>query len=205
MIFAAVNPVQHSLHRAKYGMQTQALIDLALRQIGVIAAGQSPTPNETADALAIFKALFRRWINEGAFGALKPVTPTANYTANANERIFRNSADVTAITIPELICGQPPRDLAVVVINDAFTGETLDVIYDGQVSRWCRLDTLGASDFAPLAFRDSTGLASALALELASQYGQEAPASVQTAALRFQAGLVTKYAEAREQVRADFF
>lgn len=191
--------------RAKYEMQIQALIDLALRQIGVIAAGQSPTTAETDDALAMLRSIYRRWITEGAFGALTPVTPTANYTAGANERIFRNTLDVTEITIPETICGAPPRDLSIIVINDAFTGETMDVVYDGQVSRWFRLDNLTATDVAPLSFRDSTGLASALAAELASQYGQEIPAIVQMAAVRFQAGLVTKHAETTIQTTAEFF
>lgn len=186
-------------------MEVQAVIDLALRQIGVIASGQPPTENETADALVMLRAVYRRWINEGAFGALTKVTPTANYTAGANERIFRNSADVTEITIPQTICGKAPRDLAVIVINDAFTGHTMDIIYDEQVSRWFRLDNLAATDVAPLSLRDSTGLASCLSLELATQYGQDVPPAVQTAALRFQNGLVVQYAEARDQTAADFF
>jgi hypothetical protein len=83
------------------------IINRALRKLGALGTGQTPTADETAAALDGLKALYRRWINQGAFGRLRDVTPSGPYTAGENERIFVNSPSVTSITFPEQVPSFP--------------------------------------------------------------------------------------------------
>ena len=200
-------------------MQVQTIIIRSLRRIGVLGAGQTPRAIENADALEGLKNLYQRWINEGAFGPLGDVTPTGDYVARENERIFRNSETVTSISLPEMVSNnwsrvsdygqlgyqsvpstnmRLPRDGAVVVIIDGFTGQTETFIYDGTVKSWCNVTELSLNNNAPLSDRDTSGLASTLAIELADEYGQPVPEITMFKAAVFQMGLTHNYSQAGE-------
>lgn len=194
----------------------------ALRKIGRLGAGREPRPADQADGLAALQGLYRQWIAGGAFGRLSDVVPTTeSYTARENERIFRNASATLTIDLPETVDTypdprsyrdevlsydgvtgntRPPRDCAVVVISDAFTGTTLEYIYDGSQRLWQGIDALGLDDAAPLSVRDPMGLQAALAMQIADEFGAEVGVMTQRQAATFQMGLTHRYSTPREAV-----
>lgn len=172
-------------------------INGALRKCGVLAAGREPRQADQQDALATLRGLYLQWINNGTFGRLREVVPvSATYTASPNERVFRKNASVVTITLPETVSGvwawdccrcflsydeepdyptrwnaSPPPDLSVVVVHDAFTGVTVEFLYDGFVKKWMNLTSLALDEEAPLSRRDPKGLEAALATQLVDEFG----------------------------------
>jgi hypothetical protein len=213
-------------------MIVQSIINRALRRLGTLGAGATPRDVENQDALDTLRSLYQRWITEGAFGALRDVTPIGDYVAHENERIFRNSASTANITLPESVANYPsqamvgdygagwysgpiiagintptrlPRDGSVVVIIDAFTAPTETWIYDGHLKRWCDVTNLDFGAIAPLSERDSSGLAACLAVELADEFGQSVPPLTVNSAQRFQMGLTHNYSVAGDVVTPTSF
>jgi hypothetical protein len=189
----------------------------ALRKIGKLGAGREPRAADASDALEALRGLYRSLINSGAFGRLRDVIPTADYTAGENERIFRNQDQVLEITLPEVVsadlCGprpydeecdvypnavtdrnsRPPRDCAVVVIVDAFSGTTSDFIYDGHEKVWHSLYDLTDTSTAPLSFRDPEGLKALLAMQIVDEYGGTLGAATARQAGIFQSSLINRW------------
>jgi hypothetical protein len=173
-------------------------INLSLRKLGKVGAGREPRSADSTDTLAALQGLYTSWIATGAFGRLADVIPDQDYTAGENQRIFRNNDGALEITLPETISTnsdplpynlerdtygtnyegvegntRPPRDGAVVVISDGFTGVTRSFIYDGSVKLWQSIENLALDDHAPRSDADPHGLAACLALEVADQFGAE--------------------------------
>lgn len=198
------------------------IVNGALRKMGKLAGGREPRTQDSADALDSLKGVYSFLIGSGAFGRLRDVVPTgASYTAGENERIFRNSDVTTEIDLPELVpvdaphlprsyadepiyysedptdqSSRPPRDCSVVIINDAFTGTTVEYIYDGQQKLWQSLYDLSLDSEAPLSRRDPDGLKAFLAVRIADEFGGElGPVSVALAGA-FQTNLVTRFSSA---------
>jgi hypothetical protein len=170
----------------------------ALRKCGVLGAGREPRLADQQDAFSSLQGLYRQWINNGTFGRLHDVIPLSDYTARPGQRVFRNNAAVTQITLPETLArtwwdccacelhydtelyqsstmwdAQTPMDCGVVVISDAFTGQTVDFVYDGHIKKWTALHNLTLDSEAPLSWRDPKGLEAALATQIADEYGRE--------------------------------
>lgn len=87
----------------------------------------------------------------------------------------------------------PPHDCMVVVISDAFTGQTADFIYDGHIKKWQSLYDLTIDSEAPLSFRDVNGLASLLATTIADQFGGQLTDATVSAARIFQSSLTHRF------------
>lgn len=196
----------------------RAIENTALRKLGVLGAGREPRDAERNDAHTGLQALYRSMINAGAFGRLRDVVPTgSDYTARENERVFRNGDVTLEVTLPELvpICDgpprpydqeyavysdqttdrnmRPPRDCSVVVIEDAFTGDVADFIYDGDLKKWVSIYDLAIDDNAPLSRRDELGLSSLLAMSISDQFGGALTDSTVGAGRLFQSGLVNRW------------
>jgi hypothetical protein len=206
----------------------RAIVNGALRKLGKLAAGREARDADRDDALEALRGLYRFLITSGAFGRLKDVVPTgATYTAGENERIFRNDDATLSVTLPEIVrrdcsprpyddeCAcpsgdvatdmRPPRDGAVVVVSDAFTGVTVHYIYDGQLRLWQSIDGLDVDDAAPLSTRDAEGLKALLATRLVDEFGGAiGPATVQLAGM-FQANLTTRFSAPREMSHTEYF
>lgn len=173
------------------------IVNGALRKIGVLAAGREARAVDRDDVFGSLKSLYRSFINDGAFGRLSDFTAVADFTATPNSRVFRNSDTVVTITLPELVndldTTLTPLDLSVIVICDAFTGETTDFVYDGHIKQWQSLYDLALTSPAPLSFRDEDGLKAVLAVKIVDEFsGNLGPATV-NAAKRFQSALVSRY------------
>ena len=159
------------------------IISTALRRIRVIGIGRTPRAAEIEDGLLVAQGYYEGLFAHGPFSALTDVYTTANYTAKENERIV---ADGATITIPDLIETRTPKDLsAVIVITD-----TTQKNYVFSLGRWQACDALTLDSEAPLANRDQEGLACALALEIAENYGTQAGPRVFEKASRFNSSLL---------------
>lgn len=191
------------------------VVEGALRKLGKLGAGRSARAPDLNDGFDSLVALYRSFINDGAFGHLRDVTPLSDYTAGENERIFRNSASVTSITLPELVpdcwygspweygsrwvppgsevsADRPPRDCSVVVISDTDSGLTNEYIFDGQQKLWVDLSNLTLDSEAPLSRRDFDGLKAKLAMQIADEYGGQIGQVTANLANRFQSALVNR-------------
>lgn len=199
----------------------------AMRKIGRLAAGREPRAADSADGLAALQGLYRQWIVGGAFGRLADVIPTgATYVARENERVFRNSAATLSVTLPETVATQPnprsyadevltydgvggttrpPRDCAVVVVSDAFTGQTLEFIYDGSQRLWQAINALTLDSIAPLSARDPKGLEACLAQQIADEFGAQVGVATQFQAATYATGLTHRYSTPREASSGSYF
>lgn len=168
----------------------------ALRKIGVLGAGREPRQVDLDTALVALRGLYRRYVTSGALGRLRDVIPTTDYVAGENERVLRMHDGCDEVTLPMRVPvaarfgdpfdygsrwvppqgtrieqTRPPRDGAVVQLNDAFTGTETLWIYDGQSNKWQYVTVIALDDQAPLADRDPEGLKAALAMEIADEFG----------------------------------
>src|SRR5690606_38356892 len=207
------------------------IVNGALRKIGKLAGGREPRTQDSQDALEALRGLYRQLINSGAFGRLRDVVPTGSeYTAGVNERIFRNSDATSEIKLPELVrrdipCGplpyddepgyypdgkidnamRPPRDCAVVVISDAFCGQTFEYIYDGQQRLWVSLYGLELESAAPLSLRDPEGLKSLLATQIVDEFGGQLGEMTVRQAMNFQTALITRFSSPASVGMTEYF
>lgn len=185
------------------------IVNLALRKIGQLASGREARAVDRDDAFAALTAMYRAWINSGAFGRLSDVTPTADYVAGENERIFRNSDATLEITLPETVDDDgrmlTPLDTSVVVIVDAFSGTVTEFIYDGQIKAWVLLYDLAITDEAPLSRRDEQGLAACLAVAIVDEFGGELGPSTMQQAAHFKQALTTRYSMPATQTIGEYY
>jgi len=205
------------------------IVNGSLRKIGRLAGGREPRTQDSSDALDALRGLYQSLINSGAFGRLYDVVPTgASYTAGENQRIFRNSDVTLDITLPELVrnecsprpydcecpvySGQtvtgdmrPPRDCSVVVITDAFTSQTVEYIYDGNLKQWQSLYDLELDSQAPISHRDPEGLKCALATVINDEFGGTLGQTTITMAAQFRQSLATRFSMPSTIAYAEYF
>ena len=177
--------------------------------MGTLASGREARTVDRDDAFTALAAMYRSWINSGAFGRLSDVTPTADYVAGENQRIFRNSSATLEITLPETVDDDShqvtPLDCSVIVINDAFTGGVYEFIYDGQNKKWQSLYDLVITDEAPLSRRDEQGLAACLAETMADEFsGNIGPFTMRQAAA-FRTALTHRYSTPAIRVQGEYY
>lgn len=202
----------------------------ALRKLGVLASGRTPRDTDRDDTFAALQGIYRQLITNGAFGRLRDVVPTTDFTAVGNVRIFRPAdAAAISITLPETVNRQdywcdhriygscwcpdntvrrdvtPPRDCSVVTISDGLTGNTYDFIYDGHTKLWQGIYDMELTDPAPLSFRDPQGLMAYLAWQVADDFSAPVGQSTLKLAQNFQSGLVTRFSMPSEQVAGVYF
>lgn len=220
-----VTPVEPVIGRAS----CRDIVNGALRKIGKLAGGREPRVQDSTDALDSLRALYSYLVNSGAFGRMIDVVPTGtSYVAGENERIFRNSSDTLDITLPELVrvdCNprsypeeqpvystdpvnsgmRPPRDCAFVAINDAFTAQTVEYLYDGQLKLWTPLKGLTLDDAAPLAERDADGLKCFLATRINDDFGGTVGDMTVRQAAHFMQSLTVRYSSSPTIGRTEYF
>jgi hypothetical protein len=195
------------------------VINGSLRKIGKLGAGREPRLADQTDAMEALRNVYRQLIAQGSFGQLRDVVPLGDYTAGENERIFRNSDATNTITLPEIVSRwttprsyadendnygglndttRPPRDCAVVVISDAFTGITADFIYDGSIKKWQSLYELTLNDEAPLSHRNPQGLQAYLSGQVVDEYGSQLGQMTTMQAAGFISSMTHRYDSIRE-------
>lgn len=220
-------PVPETLERTS----CRDIVNGALRKIGKLAGGREPRVQDSIDALDSLRSLYSYLVNSGAFGRMVDVVPTgATYVAGENERIFRNSSATLDITLPELVrvdayCGprsypeeqpvystdpvssgmRPPRDCAFVAIQDAFTAQTVEYLYDGQIKLWAPIKGLTLESVAPLAERDADGLKCLLATRISDEFGGTMGDMTVRQAGQFMQALTARYSTSATIGRTEYF
>jgi len=155
----------YSCSTAKYRMTTCAdIITLALSKLGVAGGLKPPSQPDLDLGLTTLMSLYRQMISSGKLGRARPVSPTDDYSARENDRIFRTSDFTGTIQLPEIVTDtwhgefdddrfydrypapchapRPPRDGAFVIINDAVSGNTAEFIYEGYINQWVSIHDL---------------------------------------------------------------
>ncbi len=216
---------------------------LALSKLGIAGGTKRPRDADLSLALQTLQSLYRSLIDGGALGRPRPVVMDGDYTARENDRILRRSGD---IEFPQLVseeigfpscglydgsydygqatsayCQRPPRNGAFVVVNDAVSGNSFEVVYDGYKGRWITIGDLTLDDNtevrdangvllevrtsdAPLS-SNINGLAALLALQLADHFvATPSPLTVRDAN-RFESALVQGLGEASRPAIGNYF
>lgn len=164
------------------------LITLALRKLGAVESGVTPTTPETTDALELLQSLYSEWISKGRFGRLTNILIEGDYTAKENERIAYTGGATGSITLPTTIAldgaeadpdssqtYRAPKDMSVVVIAGTTPQQ---FIYDADYGDWIALESLSGSSYAPLSNRYRSYLASELAVRYATEFSLSVPPGV---------------------------
>ena len=158
------------------------IITTALRKARQIASGETPSDDEAADGMAVMQGMYLGMVDGATFGQFTDVIPTEDYEALEGDRV-RND-DAFTITIPTTYedsdgIDRTPRDLSII---EVWTGSARQIsVYDATVGAWLRLDSLTLDAVAPFATRNPDGLACALSMYLAEEYGaQVGPMTMRT-------------------------
>lgn len=170
-------------------MNVLDIICRSMRRIGVLGGDDLPRDNESADALESLKGIYRRLINEAAFGFIRDVYIDAAHVAVPGQRVIGNRG---LVTLPD--CAP---DLSLICVVDPQTNQTDEYLFDARTQKWRTIDDLTLTSNAPLSARDPLGLACYLALELADDYNQQPSEMTVRNASRWQMSLTHNWA-ARE-------
>lgn len=100
---------------------------------------------------------------------------------------------------------RPPRDKACVVINDEYSDTNQVWLYNANLARWEELTDINPGDRAPMADRNSEGLANALAVRLSSEYGVQVPPAVARGEQLFMYAITHNYDSERTPTRVNYF
>lgn len=205
-------------------------VTLALKKLGVIPAGVTPSAAEAADGLAALQGMLDGWCRDGLFGRLRDVHVTSDYTAREFQRI---RVDGGTVTIPDLIdtstddddygfrpsCDpetpgdddlpdpghRPPRNRAVVITVDPSDESWATWLYEGDLGAWTDVSALTLDSQAPLSRVDADGLASSLALLIADQFGAQPQQATVAKAARFRALLSGRMDSTRRETPMQSF
>lgn len=101
----------------------QTLINRSLRQLGVLASGESPSADETADALAALNAMLDGWMNDKLMTYALVNIPVPLVANTASYTIGASGATVTAtapVSIESAYVRKSNIDYPIELIDDKF-------------------------------------------------------------------------------------
>lgn len=194
---------------------------LALRKLGVLRAGGTPTSADAETARLSLESWYAEAITQGTFGRVYNVVVATPQTVTPypNMHVSATTDDVI-VDLPQTVpadywwtyqpCrdygwgkfvplgGDPevivPRDKAIVQVTSSTNNTRLTYIFDRTNQRWMRTDTIALEDEAPLSARGIDGLASLLAMRMTEYFGPELLSPItQQSANRYKVALVTNY------------
>lgn len=162
-------------------MNVSKLIDLALKQLGILAAGENANANEVADAVDSLRGLLAQWATERLYiYKVQPITLNLNGVGT-----YYLNQEIQSLSDTALLDDEPInliRDL-----NN--TGNYIPVIYTEQLPYWSfkvlvdakKLElktyvlptTLDAQDEIELPTKYERPLILSLALEIAPMFGTD--------------------------------
>lgn len=161
------------------------IVRRGLRAIGVVAAGKEPSGVDQSDGLEHLQGVILSLPGLLHNGRFREVAVSTAYTAHEGDRCTVTTPGV--VTLPTVIthhgCSRPPRDLARVQILGADAENAGLWIYSATKGSWGQADGLEISDELPFGAEDDAGLAALLAVDMASEYGDEAELGQRTIAV----------------------
>lgn len=185
------------------------VVNTALKMVGVISPGESPTSDEMEDGRRALVGLYDLWASSGMFGRLDGVL--SGGTIYSDDVLEWAAPEVDApVELPVRVKGDdgepaPPRDLSYIEVVTEATGERRAYVWDARQGKWARFDALASDDEAPLARRGVRGLAAVLAVDIAGDYGKAAPGPVVRTAAAYRMGLSARYGEKRRAGQVEYF
>lgn len=183
------------------------IIERAHVRAGIRARGDTPSAEETADALLSLQSLYDEMIGLGVFGRLTEVIIEAAYEAGENERIYNTSGGALSVTLPQTVSDEftgetrPPRDRSVVVIAE---DPEEAHIYEAPLGAWKAMKGLAATDYAPLSVRSAEGLACALAARLCEENGRQPGQMMAATAAAFRSQIARRGDSPRVDTYAEY-
>lgn len=158
------------------------IVSRALRMAGIVAKGREPKAAEMTDGMFALQSMYDSMFTGGMFGRL--ADNREEYQVAPGQRVFVAEGTVELPTMDDY--GDCViRDLDAIEINEPSGRKA----YIWDRTGWVRLDSLGETDEAPLAFRGAEGLAACLALMIAEEYGVPATAMMASKAGNFRTNL----------------
>jgi hypothetical protein len=184
------------------------VVTRCFRKTGDLEQTERPGgPMEDAGMVSL-QAMYDGWANSGLLGALQDVLIDADQEAEENKR-YTASEEVT-VTLPASIQDsqsptgyRSPREGALVILA---LGDPQEVWrYDSRSAEWVALHELELADAAPRASFGLDGLASCLAMQVASDTGRELSQATALAAANFRAALAGRWHTQRAGLEAEYF
>jgi hypothetical protein len=184
------------------------IIKRGLQKLAIIAPGNDPEASEAETGLAVLQGLFDTWANAGMFGRLDAAGITE---IEAQDIVTTALPEIGApVSLPILVKNSDgedvlPPDLAYAEYVNTSTSERRAYLFDRRTAKWARIDALTLDTDCPLAVRNSEGMASALAVYMAGDFGVEPGPLVLRQAGSFQVALSTRMGEPRVETTAVYF
>lgn len=189
-------------------------LSLALAKLGM--AGRNPT----SDDLAALQGYYDGLVFSGAFGRMRDLYATDSYTMREMDRASYDNSAVATATFPDTYdysCFEErpsgagvsanlrrPHDLVVGSVNEQET--TVTYLFDAELGRWIKLNSLALTDTAPLSNRNGDGLACVIATKIEAFYpGCRLTPMTMRSALSFSSALTHKSGSPARAVAYDFF
>ena len=162
-------------------MTVTEIIQEALEQIGVLAAGETVSGEDQATCLASFKNMIKALPGFGIGGGLDDVVVTVSpYTPVMNERILWNGSGSLTLNLPALTTeGLPPRNGDRVAVTSG--GNTGVFVYIASKGAWLVVDGITALSDSPLGPDCDQPLSDMLAFRVARKFGVPISGEMQAA------------------------
>lgn len=188
----------------------QQVITDAISELGAVALGESPAPEELRDAMPVLQALYDGLVSEGKFGRAIDVLEDAAYTAKEDERVFNTSGSPIVVSYPDTISSEDSEDGEERAVRDytliRVAGDPRQTkIYCAPLAAWQAMTSLTLTSYAPLSERDFHGLSCLLAMRLVRRFKAELGQTTVSAANRFLSALSLKSDAPRRETQAEYF
>lgn len=202
------------------------IVKMAMQRLRQLRAGEDPTGTEAEDGMVILQSLYDTWVSDGLFGRLNDTIPSADYTAQEQDRVINDGG--YTITLPLTISNnvpmgsyyprwpderiwtalqttvsRPPRDRSMIEVVQS--GAVQRSIYEKSQRAWTRIEALALADRAPLSDKGALGLASCLAMVWAPDFGAQPDPFVMQQAMTFKWGISARYDSTRQAGMTDYF
>lgn len=151
-------------------MTVSDIIQEALENLGVLAAGETVSASDQASCLSSFKAMIKAIPGFGVAGGLNDVVVTTSpYTPKMNERILWAGTGSLTLNLPATVeGGLPPRNWDRVAVTSG--GNNFLYIYIGSKAVWLIVEAITDDTDDPLGVEYSQALVDLLAYRVARKF-----------------------------------
>ena len=185
------------------------IVTYAMRSLGVLGGGASPTSSEGADGLVALQSFYDELVASGMFGRLEDVFLDFDDTAQEGKRYLLDTGIV--LTEPTIIdasmsvdgADRQPRDLS---LYESLTSAGVRSVRLYDRTQWVDLIDLTLTDDAPLASRGAMGLAAAVACSggFSDMFGATAGPALLGRSTRFLSSLTHKLGSTRDRLTVEY-
>jgi hypothetical protein len=160
-------------------MTVSDIIQEALEQLGVLAAGETVSAQDQATCLTSFKNMIKAIPGFGVAGGLDDVVVTVSpYTPKMNERILWAGTGFLSLNLPALVDGGlPPRHGDRVAVTSG--GNNFLYIYVGSKAVWLVVEAITDDTDSPLGVEYDQALCDLLAFRVARKFQVPVTADLQ--------------------------